>query len=63
MKQLNRLAIATMVLVLFVISTAVAGLNWPVFWVPGALLIWYGLVAGDAHSKIAMQKRMRGGLN
>ena len=63
MKRFSRSAIATAVLVAFIVSAAAAGLDWSVFWVPGALLIWYGFVAGDGRSKIALQNRTRGGLN
>jgi len=63
MKHFNRFAIATVVLVGFVLSAALAGLAWPVFWVPGALLIWYGVVASAEPSRIAVQQRARSGLN
>jgi len=64
MKHFSRSAIATAALVVFVVSAALAGLAWPVFWVPGALLIWYGVMAGGAEpSKIAVQQRARSGLN
>jgi len=63
MKHFNRWTIATVVLVVFVASAALAGLAWPVFWVPGALLMWYGAVAGVDRGKIAVQHRTRSGLN
>lgn len=53
----------TAFLVLFLTIAALAGLQWPVLWVPGAVLMWYGLIASPPTGKIALPNRMRTGLN
>ena len=53
----------TAALLLFLASATLAGLQWPILWVPGALLTWYGLLAEEARGKIAVRNRSQGGLN
>ena len=53
----------TVLLILFLVFAICARLQWLSLLIPGALLMWYGLVKPAPRSRIALQKLHRGGLH
>jgi hypothetical protein len=53
----------TVALVLFLTFAVLARLQWLGLLVPGAVLVWYGLVARAPQRRIALQKPGRSGLH
>lgn len=59
----TRSALWTIVALLFLLIATVSRLPWAIFWVPGLLLMWYGVLSADRADKIPVQNRSRTGLN
>jgi len=53
----------TVLLMLFLGFAIYARFQWLSLLIPGALLMWYGLVTPVPRSRIALQKLNRGGLH
>ena len=57
-----RTTLWTGVVVLFGVAATLARLEWAILWVPGLLLMWHGLIAGEV-DEIAVPNRTRSDLN
>ena len=61
--RLGRSTLWTVVALLFLLIATVARLPWAIFWVPGLVLMWYGVLSADRAHKIPVQNRVRTDLN
>jgi hypothetical protein len=53
----------TVIFALLCGAAAAMGLRWAIFWVPGLVLMWYGMLSADRAGKIAVQNRTRSNLD
>jgi len=61
--QPTRSTLWTLAVLFLSVLAIIARLPWAILWVPGVLLMWYGVLKADQAQKIAVQDRSRTGLN